>query len=83
MGTNHNAIQSAVVLTVTVVCALLYGTLDAFICFAVHVVRLLQNGFGNSMAEKFVFNQKNSESPGTYQGILKEAGNPLLPNAEK
>ena len=37
MGAYQNAIQSAVVGVGAVVCALLYGALDALVCFAVHL----------------------------------------------
>ena len=50
MGTNHNAVQRAVVLSIAVVCAGLDGTFDALVCMAVHIHFLLHFGFGNSMA---------------------------------
>ena len=37
MGANKNAIQGAVVFTVTVVCTLLNGTLNGLVCMTIHI----------------------------------------------
>ena len=52
MGTNQNAIQRAVVLAVTMICAGLDGAFDALICIAVHDFSPPSFGFTSSMAHK-------------------------------
>ena len=51
VGAYQNAVQRAVVLSITVVCAGLDGTLDALVSMAIHIHFLLFIGFRISMAD--------------------------------
>ena len=60
VGAHQNPVQRAVVLMVAVVGAGLDGTFDALVCIAVHIVFLLQNGFGHSIAHRMSFTRGNN-----------------------
>ena len=60
MGTHQNPVQRAVVLMVAVVSAGLDSAFDALVCIAVHIVFLLQNGFGHSIAHRMSFTRGNN-----------------------
>ena len=65
VGAHQNPVQRAIVLASTVVCALVYGTLDALVGMTIHRYFLLLIGFGHSMAER-------------EKGILEKAANPCF-----
>jgi len=59
MGAHQDPVQGAVVLMVAVVGAGLDSTFDALVGITVHIVFLLQIGFGNSMAQRISFTRGN------------------------
>ena len=56
VGTHQNLVQSAVVLALAMVCALVNGALDALVGIAVHGHFLLLIWFGNSMTRSCKIN---------------------------